>query len=246
MKLIYACLSMLCLFLNFVQAEVKTFKIGVEFQDYFPHYSYVDGKYVGFAKDVFDKFAESKGYQFTYEALPVMRLHQAFWAGEVDFKYPDHPSFAKELKEGKNIIYSKAVSGFADGLMILPEKKGKLKIEDIKSIGTVRGFTPWDYMGQIKAGKIVLEEANDFGNLLEMLLRGRIDGAYVNPVVAEYQLANILKKPGAIVFDESLPHTRSEYQFATIKHPEVIEEFNKFLQDEAEFINKQKNSYNIK
>lgn len=224
--------------------SAKTFKIGVEDLKYYPHYNNVDGEYGGFAREILDAFATSKGYKFVYKTTPIKRLFKNFLKGAVDFKYPDNSYWSADLKKGKKVIYSSPVVSYIDGLMVPPKAKGN-GISNINKIGTVRGFTPWTYLGMIEQGKVKVVENNSFVSLLKKTLKGRVQGAYLNVSVAKYHLKHTLKKPGTLVFDDGLPHTKSAYYFSTIKHPKVMKEFNLFLKKDRKTVNKLKRKYNL-
>lgn len=227
-----------------VLAHAETFVVGVENIDYYPFYSGVDGQYKGFARDVIDAFAKSKGYTIKYQPLPIKRLYKDFFSGNVDFKFPDNSFWSADQRKGKDITYSSPVVGYIDGVMVLPDKKGTFS-GGINTLGIISGFTAWDYLGDIKAGKIKVEESNNYSSLLKKAMRGRIDAAYSNTAVAEYQLRDVLKKPGGLVFDDSLPHTKSNYFLSTTKHKKVMDEFNAFMKENAGLIQNLKKKYMI-
>lgn len=225
-------------------SQAETYTVGVEDIDYYPLYAYRGGAYEGFAKEVLTKFAESKGYTFSYKPFPVVRLTNYFVEGKVDFKFPDNENWAGDAKKNVNITYSDPVVSYTDGVMVLPENKGK-GTSALKKLGTVRGFTPWDYLSLIKSGAVVAKEASSLESLVKQALHGRVDGAYFNTVVASYYLENKQNKPGALVFDDSLPHTSSTYKFSSIQHPKIIEEFNQFLVDQAPWVREIESKYGI-
>lgn len=107
------------------------------------------------------------------------------------------------------------------------------------------GFTAWDYLDLIQKGTVAITENSSFEGLLKQVLMGRVDGAYINTEVGRYQLETILKKPGELVFDPSLPHTKSVYLLSTITHPEVINEFNQFLKNKAALVQQLKAKHGI-
>ena len=226
-------------------ASAKTFKIGVENLKYYPHYDNNDGKYDGFAREILDAFAKSKSYKFSYKMRPVKRLYADFIDRQiVDFKYPDNAYWQGDMKKGKNIVYSVPVVSYVDGMMVAPENKGN-GVSKVKKIGTVRGFTPWTYLDMINQGKIKVVENNSFVSLIKQTLKGRVSGAYLNVSVAKHQLDEVMKTPGALVFDENLPHTKSSYFLSTIKYPKVMKEFNAFMKNDRKIVNKIKNKYKL-
>jgi len=223
----------------------KEYIIGVENIKYYPLYNWDGKEWTGYAREVFDRFALKKGYTFKYIALPVARLFNDFVVSQtVDFKFPDNPYWSADLKKDKKVVYSKSVVEYIDGVFVLPERKGK-GLDVLKNLGTVMGFTAWDYLDLINSKKVILKESTDFIVLLQQVLNKNIDGAYINIVVAQYHLNEILKRPKDLVFDESLPYTKSSYFFSSIKYPQIIEEFNKFMEEEKDFITKTKQKYKV-
>jgi len=221
-----------------------TITVGVENIEYFPQYSYKDGEYRGFARAIFDAFAKSKGHTMDYRPLPVSRLFLSFVAGDIDLKYPDNAYWSADIKKGVSVVYSDPVVAYIDGVSVLPANKGK-PVDDFKTLGIVRGFTAWDWMKRLDEGKAKLQENNSFTGLLEQTVLGRTDGAYGNVAVVSYLLDNDLKKPGALVFDPALPHTKSDYRLSSIKRPEIVAQFNAWMTTEAATVAAIKAEYKV-
>lgn len=205
--------------------------IGVENQPYLPAFTHEQGEYRGFARELFDAFARDRGYRIEYRALPVPRLYAAFFEGQVDFKFPDHPQWKGELRAGQRIVYSEPVMASMDGVFVLPG--GKVRgVEDVRILGTVSGFTPWAWMDRVKAGQVTLSENPGFDALIRQALAGRVDGAYANVAVVNHQLDHLLNRPGSLQFRSDLPLSRNDYHLSSIRHPEVIREFNLWLRQQ--------------
>ena len=171
-----------CAFSTSHASDEITFIIGVEDNQYFPHYSYEDGEYKGIGKQILDAFFTSKGYKFEYRALPVARLFQTFVDGDIDFKYPDNAFWSTTLKQGKGVIYSNAVMPSTDGVMVLPENLGKKSANQIEILGTIRGFTAPQWMGRVEKGEMILAENDNSKLLVKQVLAKRIEGAYFFPL----------------------------------------------------------------
>ncbi|MFE8070020.1 transporter substrate-binding domain-containing protein [Marinobacteraceae bacterium S3BR75-40.1] len=234
-----------CLLIGFAAfASADRFVVGVEAIDYYPLYSAEGGTYKGYARELLDAFAQDSGHTFNYRPFPVLRLTKTFLAGDVDFKMPDNPNWAESEKQGQKVVYSKPVAPYTDGVMVLPQNKGR-GMEFLKKLTTLRGFTPWDYLGYIKDGKVSLNEVNNMTAMVRQVQNERADGAYFNVAVAQYFLQEKLNQPGTIVFDPSLPHTSSFYHLSTIQHPEVIDQFNQWLRDNAGRVKALKQKYSI-
>jgi len=222
----------------------RAFIIGVEQFDYKPLHWVEVGQYTGFNRDMLDAFAKSKGYSFTYKALPVKRLHKVFVRGDFDFKYPDDPAWSSNLKKGLDITYSDGVIGYTEGAMVKPQRVGA-GIESISQLGTVEGFTPWAFWGSIESQQIHVNGVANFDALLKMTIKGRVHAAYISVDVANYHLKNSLRLPGALVFDPQLPHIQDAYHLSTIRYPQVIQMFNQFLSEESEQIFRLRNKYQL-
>lgn len=215
--------------------HAEHYVIGVEDLRYLPYYDYHDGQYAGMARDLLDAFAVSAGHQFEYRALPIKRLYIEFFSGNVDAKFPDNAAWLAQEKTGLPIHYSAPLLAFTDGLLVLPDRRERSKA-DLRAIATVRGFTAFDFLTEIRSGQIQLHEMDTLDALIRTTLSRRVDGCYFNVVVAERYLAQVLKQPGALVFDPSLPHTRSYYHLSSHKHPQLLSELDAFLQQNPELL----------
>lgn len=206
----------------------ETYVVGVENIEYLPQYTFRDGEYGGFARELLDAFAREKGHTFEYRALPVARLFSDLVNLQIDLKYPDNEKWSTEMKSRVSVVYSAPVVAYVDGVNVTPERVGK-GVAELKVLGAVRGFTPWDWLGPIKAGAVKLQENNSFQALLVTAIRRRVDGAYGNVAVVARALDRELNLPGALVFDPGLAHTKSHYHLSTVKHPKLIAEFDAWM-----------------
>jgi hypothetical protein len=209
-----------------------------------PYSSYTNGDYQGFNRELLDMFAASKDYNFEYVALPVKRLFFEFVNGTGDLKYPDNPKWQEKIKANVEVVYSDPVVEYIDGVMVLPANKGR-SVDEMKTLGVVAGWTPWVYLDRSKSGQIELLENSSYEGLLKQAMFGRNDGAYSNIASSQYYLKNILNAPQALVFDDTLPHVRSSRRLSSIKHPELIEEFNAFLTENVEDVQALKDKYAV-
>ncbi len=225
-------------------SQTKSFVVGVEDLSYLPYYSAETGDYTGLGRDVLDAFAKKHGYIFKYQNLPLERLFKYFVGGKLDFKYPDTPMWQKVMKKGKKITYSEMVVNYIDGVMVLPKRKGA-GLGKIKVLGTIKGFTVWDYLEHVKAKSVAIDEVYSMNSLLKKTLAGRVDGAYLNIEVAKYNLEKSLNRPNGLVFDGGLPHTKGSYYLSSIKHPEIIKQFNAFLKEDKAKVDALKKKYKI-
>ncbi|OBY91023.1 hypothetical protein A6723_020655 [Pseudomonas sp. AU11447] len=247
MKLKAFCWALASILSPVISAPVvaQTYVVGVENLPFAPHYSTdAQGNYQGFARDVLDLFASSSGISLEYRPLPVDALLPALLSGEVDLKYPDNPDWAPEQKAGKTLRYSQPVTQYVDGVLVAPERLGQ-GIGALKRLALVEGWTPRGYEAPIQAGQISLAPSADLRQMVHTALKKQADGAYFNVVVATYYLDNIRAKPGALVFDPSLPHTRSTFHLSTVKQGELIQRFDRFLVDHAKEVAALKAKYGV-
>jgi len=222
----------------------RTFVIGVENQDYLPAYGLKDGKYHGFARELFDAFAKERGYVFDYRPLPVPRLYASFFNGQVDFKFPDNAQWKQDQRSGKSISYSDPVLTYIDGVVVPVDKKG-VASDEIRTLGTVAGFTPWAWMDRVSAGKVRVSENASFEALVRQVVARRIDGAYANIAVVNYQLENVLGMPGALAFAPQLPYSRDHYYLSTLKHASIVKEFNAWLKQNGSQVDALKKRHGV-
>jgi len=209
-------------------ASPTTLVIGVENQPYLPAFTYENGEYRGFARELFDAYAKDRGYRIEYRALPVPRLYASFFDGQVDFKFPDNPNWKGEQRGAYKITYSDPVMASVDGVFVVAGGKVR-QADDVRVLGTVSGFTPWAWGERIKSGKVAVSENPGFDALIRQTLAGRVDGAYANVAVVNYQLEQVLHKPGALHFRADFPSSRNDYHLASIRHPEVVRDFSLWL-----------------
>jgi len=211
--------------------NAQEFTIGVEEINYSPYYHIKNGQYVGVSRDLFDAFAAKYHHQFQYRPLPIKRLYRELLERKIDFKFPDHPYWGKDEKKGAAIIYSNPVVGFTDGVLVLPGNNPVLG-ELFKTVGFVRGFSPWPLMDAIHQGKLKTREVNSLKSLVTLTLDGKIDGAYFNVEVAKSFLGSEFKNQNSLKFVKSLPHDTNNYTMSTLGHTKFIEQLNTFLASE--------------
>ena len=214
--------------------------IGVEDLEYYPIYAKREGEYAGFSRELLDNFASANGHTFEYKILPIKRLYNDFVRKKFDLKFPDNAYWQKEAKKGINVTYSKPVLEYIDGVLVKPENIGKGK-SNLKTLGAPRGFSPGDYTD----GSIALKEGNTLKSLIKMAESNRVDGVYFNVIVARYFLENTAFNNDLIIFDKDLPHTRSNYHLSSIKHPDLIEQFNDYMASNKADIEVLKAKYNV-
>lgn len=224
--------------------KADSYIIGVEANEYLPFWQAKGGDYTGFGRDFLDMFAAYSGNEFQYRALPIKRCLNELLEGSVDAKFPSNAYWSQDEKVGHEIIYSDAIIPYIDGVLVLPANKGKGK-DALGTLSTMIGFTPWAYLDDIESGNVKVSESTNMISALKKTISGRAGGVYFNPVAAQYQLkANGLGE-NALVFDPDLPHSESAYHLASIKHPKLVEDLNRFLVDKKSEIEALKGQYGL-
>jgi ABC-type amino acid transport substrate-binding protein len=92
------------------------------------------------------------------------------------------------------------------------------------------GFTvPDEWRKRIDSGQVTLKENSKLDQLLRQVSLGRVDGAYVSVSAALYEAENTLHERSAFAFDPGLPYQKGSYLASSVAHPEVIQNFNRWL-----------------
>jgi hypothetical protein len=245
-SLLFAILSLFAFHPAWAGAQATEYTIAVEAIDYMPLYGGSgQAPYHGYARDLLDLFGRKFGYHFHYVALPVNRLYKEFFAGQhLDFKFPDNPNWQPENKLGLDVTYSAPVITIVEGLF-LPEPKASQGLSDIKSIATITGFTPTPYLPAIASGKIKLYSVDSFQSLFTMSTIERVDAIYTNAIAVKYYKSAHGDMDSNLKMDRNLPSIASNFSLSTLKHPEIVAQFNQFLQDDQTEIRQLKNKYGI-
>lgn len=224
-------IALLALALSAPAMAEPTYVVGVEEAQFLPHYSVDEkGNYQGFARELLDSFAASSGVRLTLRVMPADALLPALLAGEIDAKYPDSPEWSTQAKAEFGLHYSQPVVNYVDGVMVVPRRVG-LGVDQLRRLAVVDGWTPEGYEDRIGANQLSLVSSKGLARMVRQALLKDTDGAYYNVVVAAYYLNNVRAKPGALVFDAGLPHTRGSFHLSSVGHPELIQRFDRFLLD---------------
>ncbi|WP_375740751.1 substrate-binding periplasmic protein [Pseudomonas boanensis] len=227
-------LALLLLILGTCEAE--PLRVGLESQDYLPYYRALPGRPAeGYAIALLQRFASSQGMTLELEALPINRLHRNLQTTDrLMLVFPDNPDWSRQLKGSQHMQYSRPAIRIIDGSLVLREHLGR-GIDSVRRLGTVRGFTPEAWRERLQNGQVQLVEASDIGSLVRMILRLRIDALYANPEVLRHYLKQQTDLGGdRLVLDPDLPLARTAFHASSLKHPELLEAFDRFLAEHAD------------
>ncbi|MBZ9612661.1 substrate-binding periplasmic protein [Rheinheimera maricola] len=224
-------------------AWAKTkFTIGTEDINFYPHYDFTAPDSTAFANEVLQLFAKEQGYQFSFQPLPVKRLYHEL-DNLVDFIYPDNSNWAKYQDSQASRIFSEPVIYNLGTTLVLPANK-EINLTQFRTLAVIHGFTPIAWLAMRGEHKFKLYEVPNAVSALNLVLRGQLDGADVEYNVAQ-QILRDQQQEGALVVASQLPMTRVSFHLSTIRHPQVLQQFNRFLLSHNEQINALKQKYQL-
>lgn len=228
------CLSLL---LSSLPATADNLRVVIDGQDYYPHYRVSDDRPAeGLGPDLLRLFAEHEGLQLRLEPLPVKRVYLRLRHDPgVDLVYPDNPAWSLDLKQGMSLHYSRHSLAVLDGSLVLSEHLG-LGEARVRKLGLVRGFTPEAWRAQVSRGAVQLVEASDLDALVHMLQRGRIDALYANPEVVRHRLLQMGLAADSLRLDPGLPGLVTRYHLSSVRRQELVERFDRFLDEHPELL----------
>jgi ABC-type amino acid transport substrate-binding protein len=231
----------LCISLNTAAVQLT---VGTENIDYFPHYRFDGGDDQGYIWAVLQAFAKQSGHTMVYVAYPIKRLHQELLDNNIDFLYPDNPKWISADRQQQSKYFSKPIITAFGSTVVLPERVNQ-GLKNFKSLAVPHGFTSIMYASLIAQRKVSLLEVPDAISALQMVLKGRVDGADVELNVAQHLLEQ-LAQPYALVFDPSLPFDPVTFHLSTIEHPDIIKQLDDFIDNNQVLISKLKAQYQLK
>jgi polar amino acid transport system substrate-binding protein len=235
-------LTMLCGFCLCWSLQAKTYVIGIEQLDYYPHYDFKSAQPRGYFFDLMQLYSQWSGDKFVFKALPVKRLYKDS-VELTDFVYPDNKAWQPHLGVDEQITkyYSAPVIYTLGATMVLPHKQ-QMRLSEFKVLANIHGFSPTLWMELKKHSKFTILDVPDAESALRMTIRHRVDAANVEYNVALYHLEQ-MKLPGALVMAEHLPFSNLAFHLSSQKHPEQIRRFNQFLIEQQDQIQQLKQRY---
>lgn len=226
-------------------ASAETLVVGIENQEFLPHYTIRNGNFTGFAAQVLLLFSKTSHHKLRIKAVAARHMLTKMRAGEIDLRYPDNPNWQAALKgnDKQAIYYSDNLVRYREGSLVVKEKS-TLPVGQIKTIGIVRGREPVAYLGLLNARKVHAKEKSDLESLIKAALLGHVDVAYYNIDVAQFRL-NAMGISNDLQFNDRLPYESDYYRLSTMRHKKIIDEFNRFLVQYQGDIEKLKLKYHL-
>jgi len=221
-------------------AETKHYIVGVEEFDYYPLYAF--GKRDSLSEDLLNAFATDAGLTFEYKPLGINRLyHELLVDGSIDFKYPDNAYWGGDKKKGSTVLYSSPAVPYTDGVLVPKANKGN-NLSSLTRLGMPTGFTPQSYGDLEKSGALKLKRHYEIERLVKDVMLGKTQGLYSNVTVAQHLVDK--DYGSSLTYDPGLPHSDSHYHLSTIKHGNIIKQFDDFLKRNPDLITTLKEKYN--
>jgi hypothetical protein len=240
-------INILILFLTTISClqglQAQEFIIGVEDISYYPLFEFKSNRQTH-SRELLDSFAASKGHKFTYLPLPIKRFEKWLFEDEIDFKYPDNPRWYADDSTSKELTFSQSSVWLIAGTSVLKSSLNKKKSE-LKSVGTLLGFYPTTWIDEIKSGQIKLYEDASTKMLVQQLIMGHIDSIDIEPSVINYYLEELGKPSDTVVIDRSYKYDIYGFHLSTLKHPNIIKDFDDFLKKNKTLLQQLNKKYNI-
>ena len=226
--------GLFCLLLIWIStaATAEKFIVGSQNIEYYPHYNFSSpiDKGVGWA--ILEAFSEASGHEFSYLTMPVRRLQMEMLKGHVDFVYPDNPGWYNDVTDTKEKYFSVALTRAVTGTFVKPKNVNK-GINAIKRIAMPLGFTPVNWQARLDQNLIKIVSISDTFAGLSLLQLERVDA-----LDFEYHVGNF-------ILDITLPHNEIPFMLSALRHQEVIEELNAFINNNPAIIDSIKARYGM-
>jgi hypothetical protein len=227
----------------FETVQAQEFIVGVEDISYYPLFEFQSDRNTH-TKELLNTFAASKGYKFTYLPLPIKRFERWLLEDKIDFKYPDNSRWYADDSVTRKLTFSQSSIWLIAGTSVL-KSSIKRKKSDLKSVGTLLGFYPTTWIDEIKSGKVELYEDASTKILVQHLIAGHIDSIDIEPSVINYYLKELGQPTDTVVIDRKYKYDVYGFNFSTIKHPQIIKEFDEFLKSNSVLLEQLNKKYNI-
>lgn len=127
--------------------------------------------------------------------------------------------------------------------MVKPEQQ-HISLEQFRSLAVIHGFVPTKWLALKDQYKYRMVDVPDVASALGLVLKGRLDGAVIEFNVAQHYLRSIAAED-QLVIAEQLPFTQLPFLLSSVKHPELLRQFNQFLIEHAELVTALKRKYQL-
>jgi hypothetical protein len=231
--------------INITPSFAQEFIIGVEEVSYYPLYDFssTNTNKPSFSKELLTIFFEQHSYPYRFMPLPIKRFNKWYEEKGIDFKFPDNVRWREDKRNKLSITFSQSVIKLMAGTYVLKSNE-TYKRNQIKKLGTIFGFDPTLWLKEIKNKELELIEENSPFSIVKHVLHGNVDATNIDANVIRHNL-KLLNKPNTLVLNTNIHHEVFSYHLSSIKHPEIIREFNKFMQENSVLLQQLKKKYGI-
>lgn len=166
-------------------ARADTFKVG--FYNYPP--MMIEAGQTGIYQDILDELSKITGHHFQIKYFPYARLSKEFEFGDIDLEPGVFPGWV--IRQKIPGLFSMPFGKVVDALVFAPGKQFPVNTpRDLsgKTLGLVRGYAYPDLREMFENGTVHRDDSVSEGQLMAMLLGGRIDQILINKAVAQYTI----------------------------------------------------------
>ncbi len=236
---------LILLFVNINLSYAQEFIIGVEEVSYYPlfDFSATNTNKPSFSKELLTTFFDQYNYPYRFIALPIKRFDKWYVEQGIDFKFPDNVRWRSDKENKLNITFSQSVIELMAGSYVL-KSNAKYTRDDVKEMATIFGFMPTLWLDKIENKELKLIEENTPFSIVKHILHGNVDATNIDANVIRHNL-KLLDKPNEIVLNTNIKHEVFSYHLSSIKHPQIIKQFNEFLQKNTLLLHQLKQKYGI-
>lgn len=230
--------------LTTMAATKHSYIVGSQDIAYYPHYDFGREGDKGYAWAVLQAFAQHSGYHFEYRSYPIKRLQRALVNASIDFAYPDNKGWRALPSEVEpQTILSQPLITAISGTLVL-EKHEFDPIGKFSSLVVPHGFTPVHWLDRIAQKRLNLVEVNTPIAALNLVLKGRVDGADIEYNVAQHLWQSTQQK-SVITLAKMLPHGPVTFHLATIHQGNIIQQLNTFISNNQALMTKLRKFYRL-
>jgi polar amino acid transport system substrate-binding protein len=223
----------------FLQAQkTVSYLVGMPDTQLYPQYWNVGGHLDGYLPRLLRRFAADSKINLELKPYPIRRYLLEFKGGRLDMILPSNPAWA-EGSAGPAIVFSESVMQSRAGFISLT---ADIQPSTVKYVATLAGYTI-SFLANpntpFKSARI--SYVNDVNSAMLVLASKRTDVAYLHFDAAQEWIRMNPNVKAVFHFH----HQYSElydYHMATIRHPQIVHEFNRWLQKNPGALNEIKAS----
>lgn len=231
----------LAFLLPFLYAQKPSpYVVGLPDSQLYPQYWNLSGKVDGYLPRVLQRFAADSGVRWELKAQPIRRYYVEFKEGRLDFLAPSNRAWTEGSSQ-TGIVFSEPFMKSRAGFIGLT---AQLEPTQIKQVTTLAGYTI-SFLTQpgtpFKNAKV--NYVNDVNSAMKVLASRRTDLIYLHYDAArEWIRANAGSHAQVQYYFHDKYSEEFDYCLATIRHPRIIESFNRWLRGNPKVLDEVKAS----